>query len=261
MSIPAESFEPKAGHVSRLPLWLVIARAEIGVAEIEGSEHNERVLEYHRATSLGASDDETPWCSSFVNWAMAKAGNPGTRSAAAQSWLNWGSKLNDPCVGAIVVLRRGREAWMGHVGIITDWTPGKIKVLGGNQGGRVCEMWFDRDDVLGYRWPKELHTSKTMIATAAIATAQTAHSAVQTVLPSGSGHGVPTNTTPAPPINVPVLPAPQAPIVDDGFLSQLQTLLPSTSGALRAALVTVVFAGLLVIVYERYLKNKNGNIG
>jgi len=40
------------------------------VDEIPGSDHNQRILEYHATTTLPSGDagrDETPWCSSFVN--------------------------------------------------------------------------------------------------------------------------------------------------------------------------------------------------
>ncbi|KKK66354.1 hypothetical protein LCGC14_2964930, partial [marine sediment metagenome] len=40
-----------------------------------------------------ASEDETPWCSSFVNFCVCEAGyNPikETGSARARSWLSWG---------------------------------------------------------------------------------------------------------------------------------------------------------------------------
>ncbi|CAN5284894.1 hypothetical protein BH24ACT7_BH24ACT7_15630 [soil metagenome] len=55
-----------------LVAWLAIARREMDteVDEIPGSDHNQRILEYHATTTLPSGDagrDETPWCSSFVN--------------------------------------------------------------------------------------------------------------------------------------------------------------------------------------------------
>ena len=57
------------------PPWFRIAERErlSGVEELPGAAHNPRILEYHRTTILGhgaASKDETPWCSSFVNFFM-----------------------------------------------------------------------------------------------------------------------------------------------------------------------------------------------
>ena len=42
------------------------------------------------------NDDETAWCSSFVNWVMEKSGNTGTDSALALSWKNYGTKSDGP---------------------------------------------------------------------------------------------------------------------------------------------------------------------
>lgn len=72
--------------------WLDIAKAELGVKEIPGKKHNERILEYHKATSLESTEDEVPWCSSFVSWCLEKAGVPSTRNAWARSYLAWGKR-------------------------------------------------------------------------------------------------------------------------------------------------------------------------
>jgi len=51
-----------------------IAKLEIGVKEIEGSKHNQRILEYHSTCILNATTDETPWCSAFINWCFLMSG-------------------------------------------------------------------------------------------------------------------------------------------------------------------------------------------
>ncbi|WP_018275171.1 peptidoglycan-binding domain-containing protein [Teredinibacter turnerae] len=44
--------------------WYDIAVAEIGVKELLGIEkNNQRIIEYHSTTTLGAKTDEIPWCS------------------------------------------------------------------------------------------------------------------------------------------------------------------------------------------------------
>ena len=139
-----------------LPEWYLIAKKEMaeGVKEIRGSEHNPRVLEYHSATSLKATDDETPWCSSFVNWCVKQAGLKGTNSAAARSWLNWGAELDSPKEGCIVVLSRGNNPWQGHVGFFVDVREGKILILGGNQSNEVNISYYSGSRLLSYRWPE-----------------------------------------------------------------------------------------------------------
>lgn len=136
------------------PRWLLIARRELGIAEVAGPEHNPRILEYHDHTSLNADRDEVHWCSSFVNFCVEKAGLRGTRSAMARSWLKWGRGIERPRPGCIVVLRRGRPP-SGHVGFYIKEENNRIFLLGGNQGDRVCIVSFPKWDVLGYRWPRE----------------------------------------------------------------------------------------------------------
>ena len=138
--------------------WLEIAVRELiaGVAERPGADHNLRIVEYHRATSLGATDDETPWCAAFVNWCLRAAWVPGTRSAAARSFLPWGAEVpkTKPRVGSIVVLWRGAPTGAsGHVGFYLGSDPGNVLLLGGNQGNRVSVAAFSWNRVLSLRWP------------------------------------------------------------------------------------------------------------
>lgn len=135
--------------------WMAEAYKELGQSEISGNEHNPRILEYHSATNLKATTDEVPWCSAFVNWVMQKCQLGGTHSAAARSWLQYGWEMEKPAYGCIVVMKRGKNSWMGHVGFYLGEVAGeKIVVLGGNQGNKVCEAVFPKYAVLGYRWPK-----------------------------------------------------------------------------------------------------------
>lgn len=138
------------------PPWLRIAldEAERGVDEIEGADHNPRIVEYHQATTLRATEDEVPWCSSFVNWSLQQCGYSGTLKANARSFLNWGTLINPPAYGCIVVLKRGNSSWQGHVGfLLYQDTPTSILVLGGNQSNAVNVRPYATGKVLGYRWP------------------------------------------------------------------------------------------------------------
>lgn len=138
------------------PLWLRLARRELGISEIAGPEHNPRILEYHDHTSLDAERDEVHWCSSFVNFCIQQAGLTGTRSAMARSWLKWGRPIDEPRPGCVVVLRRGKPP-SGHVGFFIKEENNRLFLLGGNQGDRVCIVSFPRWDVIGYRWPDGGH--------------------------------------------------------------------------------------------------------
>ena len=135
--------------------WLDIAKGEIGEAEIPGDAHNPRIVQYHQETSLKASDDETPWCSSFIGWVMMQAGLSGTGRANARSWLDWGEKLDHPVLGCVVIFWRGsKDGWQGHVGLyMGEDSRGRILTLGGNQGNKVSIAPYAKDRLLGYRWP------------------------------------------------------------------------------------------------------------
>lgn len=135
-----------------VPLWLVAAEREMGVSEITGARSNPRILEYHNTTTLAAEDDEVPWCSAFVNFCMASANRPRTRSAAARSWLRWGSPLTAPRYGCVAVLRRGDAEWQGHVGFLVAEDRDSIALLGGNQHDRVQVSVFRRTALLAFRW-------------------------------------------------------------------------------------------------------------
>ena len=137
----------------QMPKWLEIARKELGQAEIKGSKHNPRIIDYHFATSLKATEDEVPWCSSFANWCMKQAMIKGTGSAAARSWLEWGHKVEKPVPGTICIFRRGSDPKSGHVGFYVGEDDHTISLLGGNQGDRVSVAKYKKSELLGYRWP------------------------------------------------------------------------------------------------------------
>jgi uncharacterized protein (TIGR02594 family) len=135
------------------PSWLRIALGELGTAEdLDLGESNPQVLKYLQSTTLGHDDshnDQTDWCSAFVNWCIEQSHHEGTNSAAARSWVNWGKPTNDPVRGCVVVFSRGPGH--GHVGFYLRRRPGMITVLGGNQGHKVTIADQDDSRLLGYR--------------------------------------------------------------------------------------------------------------
>jgi uncharacterized protein (TIGR02594 family) len=133
--------------------WMAIAKTQLGVKELSGSRNNPRIVEYHR-TAVGNLADSVPWCSSFVNWVVIKAGINGTNKGNARSWLNWGQKLSKPIPGCVVVFwRDSPSSWKGHVGFYVGDAGSYVKVLGGNQGNAVTISTYPKSRVLGYRWP------------------------------------------------------------------------------------------------------------
>ena len=136
--------------------WYSIAWKELGTKEFVGIADNPRVVEYHSTTTLRATDDEVPWCSSFVNWCMSKAGYTPTRSAAARSWLRWGQEIVEPVEGCIAVLTRTGG---GHVGFVVRVEPGLVHLLGGNQDDAVNVKVYPASRVISYRMPASLNSA------------------------------------------------------------------------------------------------------
>lgn len=132
-----------------------IATRELGVSEISGNEHNERILQY--AQDIGHSwitNDETPWCSIFMNWVAMKAGFETSNSGAARSWLNVGFSVENPEPGDIVVYwRESPESHKGHVGIFLGFSHdhSRIYTLGGNQSDSVSISAYSLDQLLDFR--------------------------------------------------------------------------------------------------------------
>jgi uncharacterized protein (TIGR02594 family) len=144
--------------------WMDVAVAELGVHENSlPGQHNARIVAYHQTTTLRATDDETPWCSSFVNWVMKQSGRTGTGSAAAKSWLNWGVATTTPTLGTVVVIKKktpGLTQATGsatgyHVAFFVSQSPTHIRLLGGNQSDQVRYSNFALAsyEVQGYRNP------------------------------------------------------------------------------------------------------------
>ncbi|MFA4826454.1 MAG: TIGR02594 family protein [Methanoregula sp.] len=137
-----------------VPPWMRLIEAEFNrdTQEVSGSENNPRIVTYHQATTLKASDDETPWCSSFANWVMQNCGVgfEGTKSAQAISWLNWGKEIMGR-YGAIAVKNNGNGT--GHVTffLYAD-EDGYGYFIGGNQSNQVCIARYPLDDY-EFRWP------------------------------------------------------------------------------------------------------------
>lgn len=150
------------------PAWLTEARQHIGVAEIPGPQHNPVVLGYFaKAGFPEIDDDETAWCAAFANAMLETAGVGGSKSLAARSFLNWGKPVAKPYPGCIAVLwRDSPRSWQGHVGFCVGEDATHVELLGGNQRNQVCIERYPKTQLLGYREPGTLATSRTVRASA-----------------------------------------------------------------------------------------------
>jgi len=140
------------------PLWLNIARKELGVKEAPGPADNPVIAKYWEDAGIGdvaMGQDEVPWCAAFVGAMLARAHTPASGKANARSYEKWGRAIASPCLGCVVVISRPPTAWQGHVGFYvgTDKAARRVQLLGGNQGDAVTLAEFSIDRVVAYRWP------------------------------------------------------------------------------------------------------------
>jgi uncharacterized protein (TIGR02594 family) len=136
--------------------FIKIAAAELGQKEIIGPGHNPVIVNYAlEAGFTSVTDDETAWCSIFINWVAKKAGLQRSKSTNARSWLLVGLPVDTaPEPGDIVVFWREQpDSWKGHVGIFMGFSKDTRRVycLGGNQGEQVSITAYPTDTVLGFR--------------------------------------------------------------------------------------------------------------
>ena len=173
---------PKLTHME-------IAMGELGQQEIQGSDDNDRIVDYFDSVSYRATDDETPWCAAFANWVLMEAGIARTESAAALSFAKWGVATKKPKYGDIVVFDHGKGR--GHVGFFMGSSGKTVSVLGGNQNNEVNVTKFQASSVAHYRTCKTAWASKTVWAAgtvASVAVGQATTEVLNTVVePASSG--------------------------------------------------------------------------
>ncbi|MFN3744750.1 MAG: TIGR02594 family protein [Hyphomicrobiaceae bacterium] len=135
------------------PSWMAEAWRELGQSELPGPANNPRIVAMFHELGHYGHGDETAWCAAFVGACLERAGIASTRSLRARSYLDWGTPSDAPETGSVVVLRRGNDPALGHVGFLVGMTSSHVFVLGGNQSNAVTVAAFDRTLVLGFREP------------------------------------------------------------------------------------------------------------
>ncbi|MEA3212292.1 MAG: hypothetical protein QOE70_5349 [Chthoniobacter sp.] len=134
-----------------------LARREVGVEEVNGSNCGPRVNQYKAATNLPPTES-WPWCAAFIDWLVREAMKGGTytftRPTTAGAWdlENWSLKQDDSTktkrspgsdikAGDIVIFK------FSHVGLaVGDADGDTVKTIEGNtdaagsrEGGGVFE--------------------------------------------------------------------------------------------------------------------------
>ena len=136
---------------------LLFALTQYGVSEIPGKSHNPEILKYFSEIGhIWVKDDETAWCSAFVNWCCRKMRYEYSGKLNARSWLIVGRTLEKPVPGCIAVFwRNSPDAATGHVGFFVRESKDHVWVLGGNQGNMVKITAYPKSELLNYRMLKK----------------------------------------------------------------------------------------------------------
>lgn len=152
-------------------------KADIGVTEASDPE---RVGEYLAFVGL-PRDPNIPWCAAYQCFKLDEIGEPSPRAANARAFEKYGElATREP--GAICVLKRGNKSWQGHVGVVSDnddptddaW----VTLISGNSGNSVRESKYPVADVICYRRPKQVHTSKVVKAAVTGGVSETTNAAL-----------------------------------------------------------------------------------
>jgi len=133
-----------------------LAAPEIGVTEVQGEDSNPRILAYAEQIGFGNwyHNDDTPWCSVFLNWAAAQAGLERSQDGRASSWQTVGKITEHPEPGDIGLFAPTAEQdRITHVGIYVGYSQDqkRIYLLGGNQSDQVNISGFRAETLVEFR--------------------------------------------------------------------------------------------------------------
>jgi uncharacterized protein (TIGR02594 family) len=109
-----------------------------GTAETAGLGNTPEILRWADRVGLGHvyREDAVAWCGLAMGYVALQAGwDVPVNLLWARSWLTWGTEVEKPMLGDVLVFSRGPVN--GHVGIYVGEDRACYHVLGGNQSDRV----------------------------------------------------------------------------------------------------------------------------
>ncbi len=137
------------------PPWLELSWKYLGTREAPGKANNPVIMAW--ATYLGGwvksfyTADSIAWCGAFMGFVMKASGfKPPANPLSAAAWATWGVRLPSPALGAVMVFTRPGGA---HVALYVGERANAYRVIGGNQGDAVSEMWIAKSRLTSIRWP------------------------------------------------------------------------------------------------------------
>ena len=132
--------------------WIAEAKQYIGLKEIKGVKHNSTIIKWLVDLKAWWSNDEEPWCGTFVGHCLKTAGVRYPKHwYRALDYLNYGNRLKKPAYGCVAVKTRKGG---GHVCFVVgrDSVTGKLVCLGGNQSDMVCYALYNESDFEAFMW-------------------------------------------------------------------------------------------------------------
>lgn len=144
-------------HYDSPPTYLDTAYTFLGYSE----EENHREIK----AFIGFNPRHTEWCAGFINKILEYSGYHSVDTLGlgppllARSYLKYGELILEDEVqqGDILIFKRGRSQWKGHVGFYVgeEVIKGKTyyRVLGGNQSNEVNISLYPKYKLLGIRRP------------------------------------------------------------------------------------------------------------
>jgi uncharacterized protein (TIGR02594 family) len=141
------------------PVWLAVARAFVGLAEVPGRGSNAMIMRWVHDLNAPKwfDDDDKAWCALFPNRIFLALRMPvsgtGFDLLRAASFQSWGVETLKPVPGAVLVFQRPGG---GHVGFYVAETATHYQVLGGNQKNKVSLTLISKDRLVAARWPDDV---------------------------------------------------------------------------------------------------------
>ena len=154
-----KSMLAELGHKTKYPVnqkplaWITEATKHIGLKEIKGKQHNKTILQWVKNLNGWFTDDETPWCGTFIAQCLQEADRDVPKHwYRALAYLKYGTKLDKPAYGSIAVMSRSGG---GHATfVVGESEDGKYIIgLGGNQSDMVNLAKFPKSRISAYVWP------------------------------------------------------------------------------------------------------------
>ena len=137
-----------------------VAAKTVKIHKHLGKHESSKIVARYISSRLGYRINlkKTPWCAAFVNAVLKDRGLKGTKSLAARSFLKWGKAVKAPKKGDIMVFKRGKSKWQGHVAFYVSKGTKNGKagymVLGGNQDNKVKVKWYSKSRLISIRRQK-----------------------------------------------------------------------------------------------------------